>query len=167
VNRCVAGGSSLVVVGDAAWVNPLISALAGLIGALIGGGAVLLAGHLERKERRQVEHSAAVARYWGAVNGYATTLAMLASPAGVVGRIELRLEQRRHGGRLIDRMLASSDAFWQAGGTLRAVATPEDMDAIRAIETVIGAWDVGDPVPEDWASAINLLRLRLESQGST
>jgi anti-sigma-K factor RskA len=155
----------VTVLGEATWVDPLISALAGLIGALIGGGAVLLAAHLERRERREQEHRAALARYWAAVNGLGVTMATFATPESRVDRIVSNLEQRLHLGRLITRMFAASDAFWQAGGELRAVATADELAAINALEHVMANWKVGEPIPDAWTPAINLLRLRLEALG--
>jgi hypothetical protein len=154
--------ASLAVLGEGEWVNPLISAMAALAGAVIGGGVVLYSGHLEHKERRAQEHREALVHYWAAVNGFAATMGTFAPSGNVLDRFVTNIETRIHLGRLIDRMYAASDALWRAGGRLRAVATVDELAAINEVERVLGMWKFGEPVPDEWTAAINVLRLRLE-----
>jgi hypothetical protein len=53
---------------DASWVNPLISAAAGVGGAIVGAGALLLANRRDAAERREAEHRAALVGLWAAAN---------------------------------------------------------------------------------------------------
>ncbi len=88
------------------------------------------------------------------------------SSDSILDRVLTNVEQRIHQGRLIDRMWTASDALWQAGGRLRAVAREDELAAVNEVERIIRRWKVGEPIPNAWTAAISQFRLRLEELGA-
>ncbi len=152
---------------DAAWINPLISAAAGVGGAALGAGALLRVNHRDLIDRREAEHRAALVGVWTAAN----SLGMLyASYGATMPKSDHWLARARHGiqisayaKNIIERLLEATDRVWEAGGRLRTVANAEELEALNEIETVFGDWEIGEPLPVAWGPAIQRLGRLLEA----
>ena len=153
----------------AAWVDPLIAALAAIGGAIVGAGAVVWATvHAERGQRERERRDALVGFYGAALSfaslGSAWAEMQLKGPLA-----ELRLGVRMIGltGIIVGRLWTITDSFWQASARARAVAIADELSAIDAVESAIGEWTFGEPVPASFVPAIRRLRVLLERHGDT
>lgn len=147
----------------AAWPEALIAALAALGGAIVGAGASIWATlHAERSNREQERRDALVA-FFGSAMAFATFASGWAEMQLKGPFADIRLGIRMAGltGVLVSRLWNVSDTFWQASTHARAVATREELAAIDAVETAIGNWKFGEPITDEFATAIRQFRVLL------
>jgi gas vesicle protein len=151
---------------DPRWLDAVISGASGVGGALIGGvigaRATLAVARRQEGERERQERGAALAGSFAAVNQFATTYATLSDllPEGASLYQRLQTQIQRLGARddmIIQRLFGVTDALWAASARVRAVATDEELKRINAVEDVIGDWQVGRPMPDDWSGRIQAL----------
>jgi hypothetical protein len=155
------------MVAYAGWINPLISGAAGVFGALVGGGVLLRVARGERQERRENEHRAALSEFWAAVHGFASFVAGYPQQSkNPFQQAMTNVELHIHEGRILERLNAVTDRFWQADGRLRAVASPDELAVMDDLEGIIGTFKLGEPFPDEaWAKTIPRLRALLERSG--
>jgi hypothetical protein len=156
---------------DTSWINPLISGLSGVGGAGVGAGALLRANRRDAAERRAGEHRAALIGVWTAANSvallYTSWGATLPERDNWFARTRHGIQAGGYAKLVLTRLLDATDRVWEASGRLRTVATAADLEALDAIETVLGDWQIGDPMPDAWGPAIRQLRVLLEAEGGT
>jgi hypothetical protein len=157
---------------DASWVTPLIAGLAGVLGAGVGGSALLKAGRDDRSDRRDTARRDAFVSLYAAAMGlgqmYSTWVDLQPKTTNTVGRkigeYRLGLQIAGHRERLIlERFLTGSDAMWEATGRARAAAQPNELPVVEAVENAFGDWDIPKPMPDSWVQAIKDLRRLLSA----
>lgn len=151
---------------DTASVTALIAGLSGVGGAVVGAGATIFSERWSRKAERRRDHDDALVAYWTAVASFVHLWGLLAE---VVPPTKNFFEQALQGLRisgfaaqLVSRQFSVADAFWHASGRVRAVATAADLEVVNAIEGVVAAWTLGDPMPEAFGPELRRLRELVE-----
>jgi hypothetical protein len=150
------------------WVNPLISAAAGLAGAFIGAGATLRAANREARTAQDREHRDALTSVYAAAfrlgHFYTLQAELMPKDAMLVGWLRNTLRVSAHANLLIARFFHLLDAYWVADGRLRAVASREELEALDELENAISNWQIGEPLPESWPIAFQRLRRLVQHQ---
>lgn len=150
------------------WVLPTISGAAGVAGALVGGGALLLNSRIERSAAKEAARVDALWRYYSAANRLASISHRPPVKRSIPEAISLRLEERIQTGTMLRQLFAVTDAFWDASGRVRAIATPGELDVIDRIEALIGDATFGEPAPEGWGPAMaDLRRVTRQAAGAS
>jgi hypothetical protein len=66
--------------------------------------------------------------------------------------------------QLIERQFLVGDRVFEAMGRIRLVATRRELEVIDALETAIGEWTIGHPMPDSFRDALPRLRRLLEER---
>jgi hypothetical protein len=148
----------------------LISALAGVAGAAVGAGATLLVAWRSERAQRRGDHDDAILSFWTATATWGSLWNVAANviPAGS-NFVERTFQGMRlsggYGQQLVERQLSVMEDFWRAMGRVRMVATAHERRIIGAVETAVGEWNIGEPMPDSFRSALQDLRALVESLG--
>jgi hypothetical protein len=151
---------------DAPWIDVLISGASGVLGAFVGASAALWMHRREMHAAEAAERKAALVAFYAAVNKLGLFMSVWASlqPNSRFLRAQ-RVAWRTYGFQksIVARQWAITDDFWTSSGRARAVATAEELAVVDELENVIGAWPFGEPIPDEWAPAIQKLRSLMEN----
>jgi hypothetical protein len=133
------------------WLPTVISGLAGLAGAAIGGSAILVARRREQRTRAETERLVRLERVAAAslawhlfVVGYTP-----AEGAGLADRIARRRDLIRHDGRMLERLWQLSDRLLQAIVDVMAVASDEEREVVAALQLQLERTELGERTDPD------------------
>ena len=150
------------------WINPLISGLAAVLGALVGTAGALLVARRAATAEAEREHGAALVAYYAAVlqfgQFYAVYADLMPAAAGPIRRLRNVVAVSGYGQLLVARMFHLLDALWTADGRFRRVASAEELRVVAAIEQTIADWQIGHPLPDGWPGAVHRLRALVEGR---
>lgn len=142
--------------------SAVISGLAGVLGALVGAGATLLAVRLEGRAAAARERRSALVGFGAAVfqlgNFYSMYRELMPADASRARRLWSQVGLSGQGSQLVARFFYLLDAYWTADIRLRTIASPEELEAVSRIEDTIADWEIGEPLPEGWSAAVRELR---------
>lgn len=152
----------------ATWVIALISAAAGVLGAAVGGGALLKIARDDRRERNDQEHTAALVALYAAANrlglSYQTWSHLQPRRDNRLTRARLGIQLVGFDKMILGRFWSAVDDIWLTSGRARAAATLEELKVIDEVESVFGDWTIGKPLPDAWGPAIRSLRALIEGR---
>jgi hypothetical protein len=139
---------------DGSWVDPVITGVAGLVGAVVGAGATLLAMRTQQRREDDREKVAAFAAYLQAADQLFSE--MLSIPTVTLNRLDRTLDTvvtrllGRAGVywlvRLLQRGLVGrrwhdlEDRFFAASARLWLIAPEEIQETMIKVERTIGLW---------------------------
>jgi hypothetical protein len=150
------------------WINPLISGGAAVLGALVGTSGTLFVARSAAKGEAGREHRAALVAYYAAVmqfgQFYALYADLMPADVGPIRRVRNTVALSAHGQLLVARMFHLLDLMWSADGRLRTVASAEELGVVAAIEETIADWQIGQPLPDSWPTAVRRLRALVEGR---
>jgi hypothetical protein len=149
------------------WVNPLISASAGVLGAFVGAGGTLLVSRREARAAVDREHREALVGFYAAAlrlgHFYSMYAELIPAQANLVVRLKSSLAVSAQGDLLVARLFHLLDAYWAADGRLRTVATLEEVKTLDRFEDAVTEWTMGEPLPDSWPAAAKQLRMLVGS----
>ena len=67
-----------------------------------------------------------------------------------------------YGEQLVERQLSVTEDFWRAMGRVRMVGTARELRTVSAVETAVGEWNIGEPMPDRFRGAEGAARPRRE-----
>lgn len=137
---------------------------------MVGAGAALLTDRTAAKRARRREHDDAILAFWAAVSNFGSLSSSLAELLPADSTYPQRLRQGLRlsgngGAQLLARQFAVHDAVFIAMGRVRMSASSSELEIVRLVETGIGDWAVGRPMPETFATALPRLRELVENLG--
>lgn len=152
----------------ATWGIALVGAAAGVLGAGVGGGALLKIARDDRRERLEQEHTAALVALYAATNrlglSYQVWSDLQPKRNNLLTRAHLGIQLWGFDKMILSRLWSAVDDIWLTSGRARAAATDEERMVIDELENVFADWTIGEPLPEAWGPAIRRLRLLVEGR---
>jgi hypothetical protein len=148
----------------------LISGLAGVGGAAVGAGATLLVARRSERAQLRRDHDDAILSFWTATATWGSLWSIAANVIPADSNFVQRTFQgiRLSGGygeQLVERQLSVMEDFWRAMGRVRMAAVAHELRIVSAVETAVGEWNIGEPMPDSFRQALTGLRELVESLG--
>jgi len=138
-------------------------------GVVIAAAVTVLGGLIvigvERRERTVQRRIDALARYYAAIGGWtAFALAFVEKKRSLLDELNFRVVSNLLSGTLARRMWTLTDALLSAGAEVRSRGSRADLAVVNEVETALGSWGFGDPIPEAMEDGLRRLRERVEAE---
>jgi hypothetical protein len=149
------------------WLNPLIAAAAGVVGAAVGASATLIVSRREIRGAAERERHDALVGYYSAFvrlgHFYGMYAELMPAQAGRLKQLRNRVALSGEGRHLVERLFRLIDGYWAADARLRSVATPDELDILDGVEDAVAECVIGEALPPSWPAAARQLRLLVQA----